>query len=145
MVAKLKIGSVELAKETHKRLDFLARGLADTPAAPAALFARAKELDQQLKDLEVALNGDKVLAKYQQPVPETITDRVQRIVDSMWYSTSAPTGTLTLEYDFAAQEFAPILARLKTLVESDLKDLESKVEAAGAPWTPGRVPAWKKE
>ncbi|MDI1318735.1 MAG: glycosyl hydrolase [bacterium] len=138
-------GSVELAKETHKRFDFLARGLADTPAAPAALLARAKELDQQLKDLEVALNGDKVLAKYQQPGPESITDRVQRIVESMWYSTSAPTGTLTLEYDFAAQEFAPILARLKTLVETDLKDLESKVEAAGAPWTPGRVPAWKKE
>jgi hypothetical protein len=29
-------------------------------------------------------------------------------------------------------------------VEVDLKAIEAKLEAAGAPWTPGRVPVWKK-
>jgi hypothetical protein len=45
----------------------------------------------------------------------------------------------------AAQEFAPVLEKLRVLVETDLKALESKAEAAGAPWTQGRVPAWKAE
>jgi hypothetical protein len=34
------------------------------------------------------------------------------------------------------------LAKLRTLVEGDLVKLEKALEAAGAPWTPGRVPEW---
>ena len=31
-------------------------------------------------------------------------------------------------------------ADLKALVDTDLTDLETRLEAAGAPWTPGRLP-----
>jgi hypothetical protein len=30
-------------------------------------------------------------------------------------------------------------------VEQDLFALEKKLEAAGAPWTPGRIPDWEME
>ena len=30
-------------------------------------------------------------------------------------------------------------------IEKDLKQLEDKLEAAGAPWTPGRIPDWEIE
>jgi len=30
-------------------------------------------------------------------------------------------------------------------VTVDLKKLEDEAEVAGAPWTPGRFPAWSKE
>ncbi len=147
-VARLQravLGSVELAKETHKRLDFLSKAILDTPAAPAALLNRAKELDVRLKDLETALNGDKILTKYQEPAPTSIAARADGVAEALWGITSAPTGTHQRSYEIAAQEFAPVLEKLKVLVDTDLKDLETKVEAAGAPWTPGRVPTWKKE
>jgi len=38
-----------------------------------------------------------------------------------------------------------VLSKLRTLVETDLAGLEAKAEAAGAPWTPGRVPRWTPE
>jgi hypothetical protein len=139
------LGAVQLTAESHKRLDSLAKAITDAPAAPAALFDRAKELDLRLKDLELALSGDRVRAKYQEPTSTSINDRVQGLVYALWFSTSAPTGSHQRSYDVAAQEFTPVLAKLKALVETDLKDLESKVEAAGAPWTPGRVPTWTKE
>lgn len=139
------LGSVELAKEVHKRLDFLSKAIVDTPAAPVALLNRAKELDGRLKDLETALNGDKILTKYQEPAPASITQRVDGVADSLWSITTAPTGTHQRVYDEAAKEFAPVLEKLRALVDTDLKDLETKVEATGAPWTPGRVPVWKKE
>ena len=138
-------GSVELAKETHKRLDFLAKAILETPAASPALLTRAKDLETRLSDLEIALNGDKILAKYQEPAPASIAQRAEGIAEALWGITSAPTGTQQRSYETAAQEFAPVLAKLKVLVDTDLKDLESKVEAAGAPWTPGRVPTWTKE
>ena len=139
------LGSVELAKETRHRLDSLAKAIDDAPAAKSVLLVRTKELDQQLKDLEVALNGDKVRAKYQEPAAISLFSQVQGLVGALWFTTSAPTGTQQRGYEHAAQEFTPVLAKLKALVETDLKELEAKVESAGAPWTPGRVPNWNKE
>lgn len=139
------LGTVELAKETRKRLDHLTKAIDDTPAAPPALLARTRELSLRLKNLDVALTGDKLRAKYQEPVAPSLSDQVSGLVYALWSATSAPTGTQQVGYDHAAQEFAPVLAQLKTLVEVDLKDLEAKVEQAGAPWTPGRVPVWAKE
>jgi len=38
-----------------------------------------------------------------------------------------------------------VLEVLRTIVETELRGLEEKAEAAGAPWTPGRVPRWEPE
>ena len=48
-------------------------------------------------------------------------------------------------YSVAAQEFAQELAKLRALVETDLVKLEKALEAAGAPYTPGRLPEWKDQ
>lgn len=47
-------------------------------------------------------------------------------------------------YNIAAAEFAEQLGKLHTLVD-DLTKLEKDMEAAGAPWTPGRVPEWSEK
>ncbi len=48
-------------------------------------------------------------------------------------------------YSIAAQEFSGELAKLRALVETDLLKLEKALEAAGAPYTPGRLPEWKDQ
>ena len=48
-------------------------------------------------------------------------------------------------YSQAGAQFAPLLAELRKLVTEDLAALEEKLEAAGAPWTPGRLPQWGAE
>jgi hypothetical protein len=45
----------------------------------------------------------------------------------------------------AGDEFTEVLTGLRQLVEVDLRALEGAMEQAGAPWTPGRLPAWTKE
>jgi len=66
-------------------------------------------------------------------------------VGSQWATTQAPTTTMRDAYAIAADEFTPVLANLRTLVDGDLKRLEDALEKAGAPWTPGRVPVWSRE
>ena len=124
-------------------MDAMKVALMDTPATTAVLQARVREAELTLKDLDIRLTGDKILAKYQEPVPPSIVERVSGIVSSVWAITSAPTGTHQRSYEFAAGEFVPVLNQLRTLVEIDLKQIESQAEVLGAPWTPGRVPAWK--
>ena len=72
-------------------------------------------------------------------------DRVQQVVSGHWSSTSEATQTHRREYDIAAAQFGPVLEKLRTLIEVDLASVESLAEAAGAPWTPGRVPEWRPE
>jgi len=49
------------------------------------------------------------------------------------------------QYAAAAQDFETTLTQLRQLIEVDLNKLEKQMEAAGAPWTPGRIPEWKPE
>ena len=43
----------------------------------------------------------------------------------------------------AAMAFGRELARLRTLIDTDLRRLQDAMHAAGAPWTPGALPEWK--
>jgi hypothetical protein len=72
-------------------------------------------------------------------------DRVQSVVGSTWSAEAPATGTHNRSYAIAAEAFAPVLDRLRTLVETDMKALNDRLEAIGAPWSPGRVPRWTIE
>jgi hypothetical protein len=138
------MGAISLARETQERLELLRRAIDDTPAADRKLAAEVRALDGRLKDIQVALTGDSVMERRYEPAPLSIQDRVNAIVRSHWNTTSAPTGTNLQGYEIAADAFAVQLERLRQLVDVDLKQLDASLESAGAPWTPGRVPVWKK-
>jgi len=147
-VARLQravLGAVRSAEEAQTRIEHLEKALMDTPGADPALQDQARALGSRLKDLQVVLNGDEVLGAKNEPPPPALQDRVSQVVGGAWYSTSAPTRTHQQNYDIAAAQFAPVLEKLRALVDVDLKGLEQKAETAGAPWTPGRVPVWQPE
>jgi hypothetical protein len=148
MTARLQravLGAVRSAKEGRKRLDHIKKALDDTPGAGVELMDRARELVSRLRDLQVRLSGDRTVSGRNEPTPPSISDRVDRIVWGQWNSTSAPTRTNRDAYRYTSQQFEPVLNDLRRLIETDLRDLEAAMEAAGAPWTPGRVPRWSPE
>jgi hypothetical protein len=88
------------------------------------------------------MNGDRTIGRASEPTPPGIVARVQSIIRGHWQYTGPPTTTHRRDYEIAAAAFGPVLARLRTLVETDLKALEDLAEAAGVPWTSGRIPVW---
>ena len=137
------LGAVAAADEAQKRIDHLKKALTDTPAAAPALAGRLRAIEGRLKDLQIALSGDRVRASRGEPTPPAIVDRINQVVYGHWYSTADATATHHRNYEIAAQQFAPVLAQLRSLILTDLTALENEADAAGAPWTPGRVPDWK--
>jgi len=147
-VARLQravLGSVRAAAEAQTRIDHIREALVRTPDADAAMFAETREVEQRLKDLQAQLTGDRTIAGRNEPTPPSIAARVQRIVYGQWQSTSAPTQTNREAYRYSAEAFGPVLEGLTRLIETDLAGLEQRLEQAGAPWTPGRVPRWHPE
>jgi hypothetical protein len=121
------------------------RAVEDSPKADAALAAEVGRLENRVRDLQVLLDGDALVRRYNEPTPASIVERVQGIVAGHWTATSGPTGTHTRSFQAATEMFAPVLEQLRTTVDVDMKALADRLEAAGAPWTPGRVPRWVPE
>jgi len=138
-------GAEHSADEVESRLKSIREALHEVPAAEKDLGAVADSLQQRDREIQRALTGDRVLARRNENVPASIDDRVSAVMEGERFSLSKPTQTHIDDYTIAAAEFADQLAKLHALVESDLSKLEKDMEAAGAPWTPGRVPVWSEK
>ncbi len=138
-------GSLEAANALKPRLALIRRALLDTPSAGDKLLDDAAAFDKRTNDILRALRGDTVLRARNINLPPSISERVNDIVGAQRLSTARPTQTQINQYTAAAQEFEQTLAQLRQLIESDLARLEKQMEAAGAPWTPGRIPEWRDQ
>jgi photosystem II stability/assembly factor-like uncharacterized protein len=138
-------GATHTAENVETRLKSIRQALRETPAAEQRLEAVADSIEQRNREIQRALSGDKELAKRNEPVSSSINDRVEGIMEGERFALARPTQSHVSNYDIAAAEFAEQLGKLRTLVDVDLAKLEKDMEAAGAPWTPGRVPEWSEK
>jgi photosystem II stability/assembly factor-like uncharacterized protein len=136
-------GALRAADEGRGRISSLRRALGETPAEVEALNTKAYNLQVRLDEILRALRGDPTPASRNENFPAPIGDRVSRILDDESSSTARPTQTHIAEYENSSKEFGVRLAALKVLLGTDLVDLEKRAEAAGAPWTSGRIPEWE--
>ena len=139
------LAASQLAGNLRTQFTLIKKAVDETPGADPKLMAEVRALENRVKDIVVALNGDAVVRRYNEPTPASIVERVQGVVYGHWTSTGAATGTHRQSYATAAALFAPVLEDLRKLVDVDMKALNDRLEAIGAPWTPGRVPRWTLE
>jgi photosystem II stability/assembly factor-like uncharacterized protein len=138
-------GASDIANTTRTRLGLIKRALQETPGAENKLREEAQSLEKRLNAILISLRGDTVLRQRNENVPTSISQRVMGIVGDQRMSTAKPTQTQRDAYRIAAEEFTQELGKLRQLVEVDLVKLEKALEAAGAPYTPGRLPEWKEK
>ena len=138
-------GATQAANALTPRLIAIRRALLDTPNAPERLLDDAASLEKRKNEILRALSGDQALRARNMNLPPSINERVGEIVGGQRMSTARPTQTQIDQYGAAAAEFEGALNQLRQLIEVDLAKLEKQMEAAGAPWTPGRIPEWKDQ
>src|SRR5580700_5603449 len=138
-------GAQHTSEEVESRLKAIREALRETPAVEKQLGAVADSIEQREREIRRALRGDVEMAKRSENVPSSISQRVSSVMEGERFSLARPTQSHRDSYNIAASEFTEQLARLRALVEVDLAKLEKEMEAAGAPWTPGRVPEWREK
>jgi photosystem II stability/assembly factor-like uncharacterized protein len=138
-------GALHTADEVETRMKSIREALQDTPAAEKQLGSVADSIEARDREILRALRGDVDLAKRNEQVPTSINDRITSAMENERFSLARPTQTDINAYNIAGAEFSEQLAKLHTLVDVDLSKLEKDMEAAGAPWTPGRVPEWSEK
>ena len=135
-------GAGRTLDDAQERLDHIRKAVDVTPGLDRALLDEIDAIETRLKDMGILMNGDRTIARRSEPTTPGISSRVSQVLWGTREITSDPTQTQRDNLALAGKLFAPLLADLKVLVEKDLADLEQRLDEAGAPFTPGRIPAW---
>jgi hypothetical protein len=139
------LGTIEALNEGLNQVTNIKRLIERTPSLTLKLRQDARSLELKLLDLRERFIGDPTRARRNEPAAPGLIDRIDTIISGHWATTLAATGSHRRNYEIAAAEFEGALASLRPLLEHDLPALHDTLEAAGAPWTPGRkLPKWKR-
>ncbi len=131
-------GAAEEVRQAGDKLRHMREALIQTPRAEPTLLVRMDEIEADLAGIRLRLMGDRIRGRLNEPSVPSVLYRAQRVAGSHWDTREAPTATQRQSLEVAASEYAAVKAELKTLLEGDIPRLEAELEAAGAPWTPGR-------
>jgi hypothetical protein len=136
------MGAGAAAGEAMREIQFIKKALLDTPKADPALADQVRMIEQRLQEFQVDLYGDMTARRRSEPTSPSLMRRVSAQLST----TCSITETNKRNYEIAANDFEKLLEEIRQVIEVDLKKLKDSVEAAGAPWTPGRsLPKWKKK
>ncbi|MDE2973469.1 MAG: glycosyl hydrolase [Gemmatimonadota bacterium] len=120
------------------RLRHMRAALDETPRAGEELFRRLETIDARLAGIAARLQGDPGPGRLNQPGAPSIMGRIGQVAWGHWGTRQEPTETQRASLAVAREGFSEVAAALGSLLRDDLAALERDMEAAGAPWTPGR-------
>jgi photosystem II stability/assembly factor-like uncharacterized protein len=138
---KAVTGADRAADEIQNRIDHLITAANETPSSTETQAQTLRGLNTRMNAFQIVMNGDRSISGRAEKVPMSISDRIGTIVDGHWNSQSAVTQNYRDSYAIAEHQFTEALSDLKSIA-SDLSDVETQLQASGAPWTPGRMPEW---
>lgn len=136
-------GAQETLANLQTRVESARQALLETPAADEALKADVLALDDRLYELDVTLNGDALKRKRAHATNQSIADRVGYIGWSEWNSTYGPTAHERQVLADAERQLETLVADMTSIMNGELKSIESKLAELDAPWTPNRTEQFK--
>ncbi len=139
------LAASDIVRELNDKIQHFKVALKSITTQEAGLRADIQTVEQKVADIQRKLFGDSIMRRIDRDAEPGLYSRIRRIIYDQRRSTSAPTQSQRDAYQIVAEEFPPVLASLKKIVEEDIKKIEDKLEEIGAPYTPGRLPEWKRK
>jgi hypothetical protein len=110
-----------------------------TPKADTALFRRVDGVNATVAGLSRRLDGDPARGRLNESTAPSIAARVSSAM-AAFETRLMPTATQRRDAEIAASELTTLTRDLEALVSGELTQIRAALDAAGAPWTPGRRP-----
>jgi photosystem II stability/assembly factor-like uncharacterized protein len=138
-VQRTMMAAARATQDALTRVQYIRRALDEIAGPDPKLVAQVNAIDTALRDVSDQLNGDPILRRSNEPNLPSLLDRVNIAVNGLT-TTQPPTTTHREALAYVQQQAAPLLERLRKLIEVDLANVEKQMNALGAPGTPGRIP-----
>ena len=134
-----------LAAEAGEQLAAVEQLTQNSSQVDPTLWKEMRDLQVRLIDLQEKFSGDPTRGKRNEDSMPGISGRLSNAMFGAMGSTVGPTGTHRKQFEIAGAEYETTATELRKLIETDVPALLQKLDAVGAPWTPGRkLPDWKR-
>jgi photosystem II stability/assembly factor-like uncharacterized protein len=128
----------ELMSESRNKLKYIKAAIKRSEQPLGNLSSEVTTIEKQLEEVQEAMYGDPVKRRLDIDQPLSPASRLGAIGYEQKYSTATPTQTHRDSYAIAKDEVMVIKAKMERIFNEDIKALEKKLIASGAPYTPGR-------
>lgn len=132
-------GATSMLSSAGEKVSAMERAIMALPEPSAEWLGQVKKMEKAIADIRQTIYGDRRAATLDIDTEPGLSSRMRGVTYALYGTTSAPTQTMRNELSIAKEDFGPVYQKIKTIVETDIKAMERKLEAAGAPYTPGRV------
>ncbi len=137
-------GSSAIVRDANQKVKYL-KAAVFSVAEPNQNFVKdILDVESKLRDIQDKMFGDRVADQLDIDREPSIMSRMFSGIYAGYSSTSEPTTTMKDQIRWAGEEYETLSTLLKQVIETDIPAIEKKLENAGAPYTPGRIPEWKK-
>ncbi len=141
-LGKVVWGTNALRGELDERVSVWEQAIKQTPGADLALLETVSQLKARLREINRQLNGDRSLSRREFETLPGLSGRLYGILYGIYGTSAAPTETMRMSYRLVEEQFKPVYEEMKAIL-AEADKLEAALDAAGAPYTPGRLPVWK--
>ena len=126
--------------ETERRLKAMTKVLDRSIADDTELAGEVRALARRIAEMREQISGNprRALANDQGPV--SISRRLSVVQLGTTYATHGPTPTHRESFDIASRALHEIKAELSDMIRTEIPAIEERLDEAGVPWTPGRIP-----
>jgi photosystem II stability/assembly factor-like uncharacterized protein len=138
-------GANQILADGNTRVKYIREALLVIKSNEQSLANELKVIENKFRAISEKLNGDPAANQLDIDKPPSINSRLFNAIYDGYSSTSDPTSTMKEQIQIAGDEFGEVLIALKEVFEKDIRSIEQKLEAVQAPYTPGRMPEWKKD
>jgi hypothetical protein len=138
-------GASSVVRDVGDKIRHFRVALKSVTTDTSQILAEIREMEADLDQIQRKLFGDRMLSRLDMDAEPGLSSRLNGVIRDQWRSLSAPTQSQKDAFQIVADEFPPVLDAIRKIVEEDVRKIEKKLEEIGAPYTPGRLPVWKRQ
>ncbi|NPA68377.1 MAG: glycosyl hydrolase [Chlorobi bacterium] len=131
-------GLIKWTDEMSKNVKALKTALINGAGATQEDIMRADEIIAELRDMKRELQGDEITDKLHESQPPSLNMRISAVTYGAFHGSDA-TETLKENLKIVKNGVNELIKTAKVL-DQKLQLLEKRANAAGSPWSPGRIP-----
>ena len=124
----------------RNQLRHMRAALVRAPRADPAMYVRIDSVGRALAAFELLLYGHPARQRLNESEGPSIFERLGMVTGGHWDSRQTPTATMRRDVALVVTALESVRRDLAALVDRDIARIQADLEAAGAPYTPGRRP-----
>ncbi len=126
-------------KDLKDRLWDLKTAVRNTPNTDLNLLDTLRNLELQIADLEITLEGDESLSKRNYDTPTSLKSRLGSVYWNSYGTTGAPTGAQRENLKFVKETYKSSLAEMRQ-ISARADEIQAQLREVGAPYLEGDLP-----